>query len=61
MNNQSGYQPGDIVTLLEGGTSPMTVKSVRNDGMTVVCVANNDADAKEEEFDATKLTKLKEN
>ncbi|RYF56897.1 MAG: hypothetical protein EOO39_36100 [Cytophagaceae bacterium] len=60
MANQSGYQPGDVVTLLEGGTSPMTVKSVKNDGMTVVCVANNDTDAKEEEFDATKLTKLKE-
>lgn len=60
MDNKSGYQPGDVVTLLEGGKAPMTVKSVKNNGMTVVCVPNNDADAKEEEFDATKLTKLEE-
>ncbi len=61
MENKSGYQPGDVVTLLEGGKAHMTVKSVKNGGMTIVCVPNNDSNASEEEFDATKLTKLDAN
>ncbi len=61
MENKSGYQPDDMVTLLEGGKAPMTVKSVKNGGMTIVCVPNNDSNASEEEFDATKLTKLDAN
>ena len=35
------YQPGDQVALLDG-SSPMTVKAVSEDGMTVTCESSNE-------------------
>ncbi|WP_420147027.1 hypothetical protein [Spirosoma sp.] len=51
------FQPGDQVALLDG-SAPMTVKSVSADGRTVTCESSNEDNPKEEDFDATKLTKL---
>ena len=51
------YQPGDQVALLDG-SSPMTVKSVSEDGMTVTCESSNEDNPTEQQYDATKLTKL---
>ncbi len=51
------YQPGDQVALLDG-SAPMTVKAVSEDGMTVTCESSNEDNPTEQEYDATKLTKL---
>ncbi|UFH52245.1 hypothetical protein [Spirosoma sp. KNUC1025] len=51
------FQPGDQVAVLEG-SAPMTVKSVSADGRTVTCVNSNEDEPEEQQFDATKLTKL---
>ena len=51
------YQPGDQVALLDG-SSPMTVKAVKDDGMTVTCISSSEDNPTEQDYDATKLTKL---
>ena len=51
------FQPGDQVALLDG-SSPMTVKAVKDDGRTVTCESSNEDKPTEQDFDATKLTKL---
>ncbi len=51
------FQAGDQVALLDG-SSPMTVQSVKDDGRTVTCVSSNEDNPTEQDFDATKLTKL---
>ena len=51
------FQPGDQVTLLEGG-SPMTVKEVKDDGRTIACENSNEGNPSTQDYDATKLTKL---
>lgn len=56
-NTPTQFQPGDQVTLLEG-SSPMTVKAVKDDGRTVTCVSSNEDNPSEQDYDATKLTKL---
>ena len=56
-NVPTGFQPGDQVALL-AGSSPMTVKSVSDDGRTVTCVSSNEEDAEPTDHDVTKLTKL---
>ena len=51
------FQPGDQVALLDG-SSPMTVKAVKDDGRTVTCVSSSEDNPTEKDFEATKLTKL---
>ncbi|GAB3899632.1 hypothetical protein [Spirosoma agri] len=51
------FQPGDQVTLLEGG-SPMTVTAVKDDGQTITCENSNEDKPSTQDYDATKLTKL---
>ncbi|GAB4023963.1 hypothetical protein [Spirosoma koreense] len=51
------FQPGDQVVLLEG-SSPMTVRAVKDGGRTVTCVSSNEDNPQPQDFDATKLTKL---
>lgn len=53
----TGFQPGDQVALL-AGSAPMTVKTVSDDGMTVTCENSNEDNPTEQDYDATKLTKL---
>ncbi|GAB2568617.1 hypothetical protein [Spirosoma areae] len=53
----TGFQPGDQVALLDG-SSPMTVKAVKNNGWTVTCVSSSEDNPSEQDYDATKLTKL---
>lgn len=57
MNVPIMFQPGDQVALLEG-SSPITVKSVSDDGRTVTCVSSNEDKPVERDYDAIKLTKL---
>jgi uncharacterized protein YodC (DUF2158 family) len=56
-NSPTQFQPGDQVTLLEG-SSPMTVIAVKDGGWTVTCESSNEDRPKEQDYDATKLTKL---
>ncbi|CAN5187212.1 hypothetical protein BH09BAC4_BH09BAC4_32700 [soil metagenome] len=56
-NTPIEYQVGDQVALLDG-SSPMTVTAVKNDGRTITCVSSNEDKPTEQDFDATKLTKL---
>lgn len=56
-NVPTQFQPGDQVTLLEGGP-PMTVKAVNDEGRTVTCESSNEDNPGEQDYDATKLTKL---
>lgn len=56
-NTPTQYQVGDQVALLEGG-SPMTVKAVKDGGLVVVCESSNEDNPAEQDYDATKLTKL---
>jgi len=56
-NAPTQFQPGDQVTLLEG-SSPMTVKAVKDGGQTVTCESSNEDKPTEHDYDATKLTKL---
>ncbi|MCK8495683.1 MULTISPECIES: hypothetical protein [Spirosoma] len=51
------FQPGDQVALLEGGP-PMTVKAVNDDGRTVTCESSSEDKPSQQDYDATKLTKL---
>ncbi len=51
------FQPGDQVALLDG-SSPMTVKAVKDGGRTVTCESSNEDNPTENDYDATKLTKL---
>ena len=51
------FQPGDQVTLLEG-SAPMTVIAVSADGRTVTCETSSEDKPKQEDYDATKLTKM---
>ncbi|AUD01797.1 hypothetical protein [Spirosoma pollinicola] len=51
------FQPGDQVALLDG-SSPMTVKSVKDNGRTVTCESSSEDNPTESDYDATKLTKL---
>lgn len=51
------FQPGDQVALLDG-SSPMMVKTVKDDGRTVTCVSTSEDNPSEKDYDATKLTKL---
>ncbi|MBD2705377.1 hypothetical protein IC229_32485 [Spirosoma sp. BT702] len=56
-NTPTQFQPGDQVTLLEG-SSPMTVTAVKEGGRIITCVSSNEDKPTEQDFDATKLTKL---
>jgi hypothetical protein len=56
-NSPIQYQPGDQVALLDG-SSPMTVKAVKDGGLTVTCESSNEDNPIEQDYDATKLTKL---
>lgn len=51
------YQVGDQVAVLDG-SSPMTVTAIKDDGRTITCVSSNEDKPTEQDFDATKLTKL---
>ncbi|MFD2573560.1 hypothetical protein ACFSUS_23170 [Spirosoma soli] len=59
-NTPTQFQPGDQVTLLEG-SAPMTVKAVKDGGRTVTCENSNEDNPTEQDYDATKLTKLTSN
>ena len=56
-NTPNDYQVGDQVALLEG-SSPMTVTAVKDDGRTITCISSNEDHPTEQDFEATKLTKL---
>ena len=56
-NAPTQFQPGDQVAFL-AGSAPMTVKAVSDDGRTVTCESSNIDHPEEQDYDATKLTKL---
>lgn len=51
------FQPGDQVVLL-AGSAPMTVKAVKDDGRTITCETSSEDNPTEQDYDATKLTKM---
>ncbi|QJW92024.1 hypothetical protein HNV11_22885 [Spirosoma taeanense] len=54
---QTQFQPGDHVTVLDGGP-PMIVKSTKEGGRIVTCAPIQEEHGGEQDYDATKLTKL---
>lgn len=54
---QIHYEPGDRVALLEGGP-PMIVTGSKDNGRTVTAKPISEEQGGEQDFDATKLTKL---
>ena len=54
---QTQYEPGDRVTVLEGGP-PMIVTGTNDGGRTVTAKPIDEEQGGEQSYDATKLTKL---